>query len=54
LCRGIIEFKRGYKPRSNLVMDKNGDLLGDSQNILNRCKNYYSQLLDVGVDVDMW
>jgi hypothetical protein len=27
LCRGINKFKRGCQPRSNLVKDKNGDLL---------------------------
>jgi hypothetical protein len=35
------------KPRSNLVKDENGDLLADSHNILNRWKNYFSQLLNV-------
>jgi hypothetical protein len=29
------------------VKDKNGDLLADSHNILNRWKNYFSQLLNV-------
>jgi hypothetical protein len=29
------------------VKDENGDLLADSHNILNRWKNYYSQLLNV-------
>jgi hypothetical protein len=29
------------------VKDKYGDLLEDSQNILNRWKNYFSQLLNV-------
>jgi hypothetical protein len=29
------------------VKDKNGDLLADSQNILNGWKNYFSQLLNV-------
>jgi hypothetical protein len=41
LYRGINEFKRGYQPRNNLVKDKNGDLLVDSHNILNRWKNYF-------------
>jgi hypothetical protein len=27
LHRGLNRFKRGYQPRSNLVKDKNGDLL---------------------------
>jgi hypothetical protein len=30
-----------------LVKDENGDMLADSHNILNRWKNYFSQLLDV-------
>jgi hypothetical protein len=36
LHRGINEFKRGYQPRNNLLKDENGDLLADSNNILNR------------------
>jgi hypothetical protein len=45
--RGINEFKKRYQPRSNLVKDKNGDLLADSHNTLNRWKNYFFQLLNV-------
>jgi hypothetical protein len=45
--RGINEFKWGYQPRSNLMNDTNGDQLADSHNILNRWKNYFSQLLNV-------
>jgi hypothetical protein len=44
--RGINEFKRSYHPRSNLVKDETGDL-ADSNTILNRWKNYFSQLLNV-------
>jgi predicted metal-dependent hydrolase len=40
----INEFKRDYQLRNNLVKDENGDLLAASQNILNRWKNYFSQL----------
>jgi hypothetical protein len=47
LYRGINEFKRGYQSINNLVKDENGDLLADSHNILNRWKNYFSQLLNV-------
>jgi hypothetical protein len=47
LYRGINECNRGYQPRNNLVKDENGDLLADSHNILNRWKNYFSQLLNV-------
>jgi hypothetical protein len=39
-------LKRGYLPRNNLAKDENGDLLADSH-ILNRWKNYFSQLLNV-------
>jgi hypothetical protein len=42
LYRGVNEFKKGYEPRSNLVKDENGDLLGDSHSILNRWKNHIS------------
>jgi hypothetical protein len=38
LYRGTHEFKRE---------DENGDLLADSHSILNRWKNYFSQLLNV-------
>jgi hypothetical protein len=34
LYRGIMDFKRGYEPRSNLVKDENGDLLADSHILL--------------------
>jgi hypothetical protein len=44
LYRGNNEFKRSYQPRTNLVKDENGDLLSDPHNILNRWKNYFSQL----------
>jgi hypothetical protein len=47
LCTGINEFKWGYQPRSNLVKGENGDLLADSNTILNRWKSYFSQLLNV-------
>jgi uncharacterized protein YaaR (DUF327 family) len=47
LYREINEFMRGYKKRNNLARDENGDLLADSHNILNRWKNYFSQLLNV-------
>jgi hypothetical protein len=47
LYRRISEFKRDYQSRNNLVKDENSDLLADSQNILNRWKKYFSQLLNV-------
>jgi hypothetical protein len=45
--RGINEFKKGYQPTTNIVKDKNGDLLADSRSILNRQKNYFCQLLNI-------
>jgi hypothetical protein len=36
LYRGLNEFKRGYQPRSIFVKDENGDLLANSNTILNR------------------
>jgi hypothetical protein len=36
LYEGINKFKRGYQPRNNFMKDENGDLIADSQNILNR------------------
>jgi hypothetical protein len=47
MYRGINAFKRDYLPRNYLVKYENGDLLADSHNILNRWKNYFSQLLNV-------
>jgi hypothetical protein len=38
---------------TNLVKDENGDLLADSHNILNRWKNYFSQLLNVHRVIDV-
>jgi hypothetical protein len=35
LYRSRNEFKKGYKPHSNLVKDVNSNLLKDSHNILN-------------------
>jgi hypothetical protein len=47
LCRGINKFKEGYQLRTNMVKEKNSDLLADSHSILNRWKNYFCQLLNV-------
>jgi hypothetical protein len=47
LYRGINEFKRAYQPRNNFMRDENGDLVSLSHNVLNRWKNYFSQLLNV-------
>ena len=30
LYRGISDFKKGYQPRTNVVIDEKGDLVADS------------------------
>jgi hypothetical protein len=35
--QGINEFKKCYQCKTNFIKDENGDLLADSNNILNRC-----------------
>ena len=51
LYRGIIEFKKGYQPRTNIVKEEKIDLVKDSYSIVARRRNYFSQLLNVhGVD----
>jgi hypothetical protein len=47
LYRGINYFKKGYQPLINLVKNEDGDLIADSHSILNKLKNYFSQLLNV-------
>ena len=36
LYRGIIDFKKGYQPRCNIVKDEKGDLVADSHGIVAR------------------
>jgi len=47
LYRGIIDFKKGYQPRTNIVRDEKGDLGTDSRSILARWKDHFSQLFNV-------
>jgi hypothetical protein len=47
LYRGINEFKKGYKPRINIIKEENGNLLADPQNVLNRWKHFFNQVLNV-------
>jgi hypothetical protein len=52
LYRGTNEFKKGYQPRINITKYENANLLADPQNVLNRRKNYFNQVLNVhGVHV---
>jgi hypothetical protein len=44
---GISDFKKGCQPRPNIVKDEKDDLVVDSQSILARWRNHFSQLLNV-------
>jgi len=43
LYRGINDFQKGYRPRTNIVKDENGDLVADSV----RRRIHFSQLFNV-------
>ena len=47
MYRGINDFKKGYQPRCNILKDEKGDLVADSHSIVDRWRNYFSQLFDV-------
>jgi hypothetical protein len=47
LYRGINEFKKWYQLRINIIKDDNGNLLADPQNVLNRWKDFFNQVLNV-------
>jgi hypothetical protein len=47
LYRGINEFKKAYQPIINIIKDQNDNLLADPQNVLNRWKNFFNQVLNV-------
>jgi C4-type Zn-finger protein len=47
LYRGIVDFKKGYQPRTNIVKDEKGDLVADSHSILARWRNHFSQLFNI-------
>jgi hypothetical protein len=47
LYTGINEFKKRYQPRINIKRNENGNLIADPQNILNRWKNFFKQVLNV-------
>ena len=50
LYKGIKEFKKGYQARVDVIKNENEELLTDSNSILNRWKDYFSQLLNVHKD----
>jgi hypothetical protein len=47
LYSGINDFKRECQPRTNVVKDEKGDLVSDSDSILARWWNHFSQLLNI-------
>ena len=49
----IKDFKKGYRARVNVIKSENQELLADSNSILNRWKDYLSQLLNVHKDNDV-
>jgi hypothetical protein len=49
----IKEFKKSYKYRCSSV-NENGDMLAYSDSFLNRCKNYFFQVLNVHGVNDGW
>ena len=53
LYKGIKDFKKGYQARVNVIKNQNEEMLADSNSILNRWKDYYSQLLNVQKNNDV-
>jgi len=47
LYRGNNDFKKAYHPRTNIVKDEKSDLVADSHSILVRCRDHFSQLLNL-------
>ena len=46
LYMGINDFKNEYQPRTTILKDEK-DLVADSHSIMERWRNYFSQLLNV-------
>jgi len=53
LYTGINDFKKGYQPRTIRVKDEKGELVADPHSLLERWRNYFSQLLNVHEDNDV-
>jgi hypothetical protein len=47
LYRCIIDLKKLYQSRTNILKDENSDLFTDSHSILDRRKNHFFQLFNV-------
>jgi hypothetical protein len=53
LYREINDFKKGCQPRTNIVKGEKGNMVADCHSILDRWRNYFSQLLNVHGDNDV-
>jgi hypothetical protein len=47
LYRGINAFRKGYRPRINIVKNENANLLADPHSVLSKWKHFFNQLLNV-------
>ena len=47
LYRGINDFKKGYQSRTNIVKNEKGVLVADSNTIMTRWRNLFSQQMNV-------
>jgi hypothetical protein len=47
LYRGFNEFKKGYKPRINIIKDENGNPHADLHSVLDRWKSFFNHVLNV-------
>jgi len=47
LYRCIIDFKKCYQSRTNILKDDNSDLVTDCDGILARKRNHFSQLFNI-------
>ena len=47
MYRGINDVKKGYQPRTGIVMDEKCDLVANSRSIMARWRNSFPQILSV-------
>jgi len=47
LYRDISAFKKGYQPRTRIIIDEKGDMVTDFHSVLARWRNHFSQLLNI-------
>ena len=54
LKASTLKVKMGYHPKTNIVKDETGDVFAHSHSIMARCRNHFSQLLNVHRVNDVW